>query len=150
MKDSLMMLIIVSNSTTCRLYRYHHNEHPPLVRLQEINHPENKLKISELVSDKSGHYDASPNNQGSYSPPHDPKEVAIDNFTQEIAHILHQAHTHNGYKKCVLIAPPRIAGLLAQHFNKPDQAFVTQTIKKDIVHLPDHELLDFIEAHLKN
>ncbi len=47
--------IVLTDSNACRIYDY--AKHPvKLTLVKEIFHPENKLKTSELVSDRPGHY----------------------------------------------------------------------------------------------
>jgi len=37
--------------------------------------------------------------------------------------------------------------LLFQHINKLVKKLVTHNIEKDLMHLPDHELLSFLKTH---
>lgn len=143
-----MILVITANSNTCRIY--HYNKHPAGLTLhKEINHPENKLKNSDLTSDKSGHYQGGTSAHGAYSPHMDAKDIKIDNFSREIANELNQERNHNGYEHLILIAPPHVCGLLSQHLNKHVKDLISNHIQKDIVHLPDHELLKFLQENAK-
>lgn len=143
-----MILIVTANSSQCRIYRY--NKQPVELSLhKEINHPENRLKTSELAADKSGHYQTSSGGSGAYSPPMDPKEVKIDDFSREIARELNQERTQNGYDDLIIIAPPHVTGLVFQHLNKNVKDQITKHIQKDIMHLPDHELLEFVKETAK-
>lgn len=141
-----MILVVVTNSNTCRLYQY--NKHPAdLTLYKEFFHPENKLKSSDLTSDKSGHYMAGQSSRGAYSPHTDPKEVKIDEFVREIAKELNQERNQQDFEHLIIIAPPHITGLLTLHLNKQVKNLITHHIQKDILHLPDHEILAFLEKN---
>ena len=142
-----MLLIAVVNSNACRLY--HYDKHKvQLTLIKEINHPENKLKCKDLVSDKSGHYQAS-NSRGSYSPHMEPKEIKIDDFSREVAKELDHERNTNSCNELILIAPAHISGLLQQHFNKHVSNMIVKNIQKDILHLSEHELHEFVRTNTK-
>lgn len=143
-----MILVIVANSNTCRMY--HYNKHPSdLTLYKEIVHAENKLKNSDLTSDKSGHYLAGNHSRGAYSPHMDAKDIKIDEFLREVATELNQERNQQEYDHLIIVAPSHVTGLLFQHLNKHVKSLITQNIQKDILQLPQHELLDFIKTHTK-
>lgn len=144
-----MIWVLNANSNTCRIYQY--DKHPAKITLvKEIQHPENRLKKSEyLTSDKPGRYRTDNSTGGAYSPPTDPKEVEIEHFAREIAGELNQGRNSNAYKKLIMITTPHMAGLLAQHMDKHVKELVNHKIQKDVVHLTDHELLEFVREHTK-
>lgn len=138
--------VLITDSNTCRLYNY--SQKPDqLTLVKEIKHPENKLRDIELTSDKPGHYKASGSAHGAFSQQSDPKEIKIEAFSREIAKELDHGRNAHAYEKLILIAPPHMSGLLFQHLNKHVMDLVTHNIKKDIPHLTDHELLDFLHTH---
>lgn len=144
----LMKLVVNTNSNTCRIYYYDKNP-AQLTLLKEISHPENKLKISDITTDRPGHYIAGQSARGAYSPPMDAKEVEIDNFSREIARELNKNRNKNDFDELIVIAAPHMNGLLFQHINKEVKNLVINKIEKDLLHLSDHELLDFLKIHTK-
>lgn len=140
--------VIVANSNICQIYTY--NKKPGHLSLhKDIQHPESKLKNSELTSDKSGQYKARDTTRGNYSPHMDAKEIEMDNFAREIAKILNQERSLNHYNNLILVASARTSGLLFQHMDKNVKELITHHIQKDIVHLANHELIDFIKSNLQ-
>lgn len=143
-----MILVVASNSNTCRFY--HYSKHPAqLTLIKEIYHPENKLKNGDLASDKSGHYKGDEGGRGSYSPHMDIKDVQIDNFSREVAKILDHERNENEYEKLIIIAPPHISGLLNGHLNKHVKELICNYIHKDLLHLSEQELLHFLQENTK-
>lgn len=147
-KELRMKLVIITNSNTCRLYHYEKSL-PQLTLTKEIVHPENKLKISEQFSDRQGHYQGGESARGAYQAPHDPKEIEFNNFAREIANLLNQERIKKDYDELILIAPPKMKGLLFQHLNKNVVGLIVNDIDKDLINLSDHELLKFLSTHTK-
>ena len=141
-----MKLVVNTNTNTCLIY--HYIKHPAqLTLLKKIDHPENKLKSGDMTSDRPGHYQAGKSARGAYSPHMEEKETHIDNFSREIARELNQERNKKEYNELIVIAPPHMIGLLFQHINKHVKDLVINHIKKDLLHLSDHELLDFLQTH---
>ena len=140
--------ILTTDSNTCRLYNY--SEKPELLTLvKEIKHPENKLRDTDLTSDKPGHYKASGGAHGAFSQQSDPKEIKIEDFSREISKALDHGRNTHAYEKLIVIAPPHMNGLLLQHMNKHVRDLITHNIKKDMPHLTNRELLDFLHQHIR-
>lgn len=142
----LLTWVVNTDSNTCRIYDY--NRKPvQLILLKEIQHPENKLKDIDLTSGKPGKYKSSGGAHGAYTQETDPKEIKIQDFSREIAHALEHGRNIHAYKNIILIAPPHMNGLILQHANKHVKELVTHSIEKDLMHLPEDELLNFIRTH---
>lgn len=142
-----MILVINANTNTCKFYDY--NKHKAELKLvHEIQQPENKLKDFDLNSDRPGHYQKNgPGTRGAYSPPKNTKEIKIEDFLRNIAKKLEHQRTQNTYEKFIIIAPPAVNGLLHQHMDKLVKELVINNIKKDLIHLNDHDLLSYIREH---
>lgn len=141
-----MILVINTNTNDCKIY--HYDKHPAqLTLVKEISHPDNKLKNADLTSDKEGHYKAGTAGRGAYSPRTEAKEVEIINFSKEIAQDLNQRRNENELERLILIAPPHMYGLISQHLNKHVMSLVSNHIQKDLIHLKEHELLDFLKKN---
>lgn len=140
--------VLSTDSNTCRIYEYSKNP-IRLTLVNEMQHPENKLRDIDLTSDKSGRYRSNGSAHGAYSQESDPKEIKIENFSREIANELDHGRNIQAYKNLILIAPPHMYGLLFQHINKHVKDLVTHNIEKDLLHLSDRELLDFLKNHTR-
>lgn len=139
-----MKLVVNANTNACKLY--HYVKHPAqLTLLKEISHPETKLKTSQLISDRAGHYQAG-TAHGAFSPRHDAKEIEIDNFSREIAKELNKERVNKKYDELIVISPSHMYGLLLQHINKHVKDLIIKDIQKDLFHLADHELLSLLQA----
>jgi protein required for attachment to host cells len=141
-----MILVVKTNTNDCKMY--HYDKHPAqLTLIGEISHPDNKLKSGDLTSDKEGHYKANQSARGAYSPHTEPKEVEVINFSKEIAEDLNQRRNMKEFEQLILIAPPHMYGLITQHLNKHVASLVINHIQKDLMHMKEHELLNFLKEN---
>lgn len=144
--NNKMKWIITANTNECRIYSY---QRDALTLIKEINHPENKLKNSELGSDKPGRYQSNNANRGAYSPHTELGEINIDNFAREIATDLNDARNRNNYDELVIVMPAQIDGLVEKHLNKNVRELIKNTIQKNIMHLSEKELLEYLGENME-
>ena len=111
-----MIRVIVTDSNTCCIYDYQ-KKSSTLTLHKQLQHLENKLKTTELVSDSQGRFKTDGNAHGAYSQPTDPKEVKIDQFAREISKELDAERNNHEYESLVLIAAPHVHGLINSHLN---------------------------------
>jgi len=138
-----MKWIITANTNLCRIYQF--DKHgAKVVLLKEINHPENRQKTGDsLTSDKPGRYQSDVSMGGAYSPHTDPKDVAIDQFSRQVAEELNKGRNLNAYKDLVIITPDHMNGLLLKHLDKHVVELISSQIHKDVMHLSQHELVEY-------
>ena len=139
--------VVIFDSINCRIYHYHKNPEQ-LTLFKEINHPENHLKDIDLTSDKPGRYSSGTSGHGTYSQPTDPKEIKVDSFSREIAKELDHHRKINAYDKLIIISPPHMNGLLFQHINKHVKDLVTHNLEKDLLHLTNRELMEYLHKNI--
>ena len=141
-----MIWIVTTNTNDCRIYQYDEKQ-KQLTLMEEINHPQNREKASiHLTTDKPGHYQAG-SVHGAYAPHSDPKAVQIDDFARLIANTLNEARNKNAYSKLMIITPAHMSGLIAQHLDKHVAELITNTTHKDVMHLSEKELVEFLCHH---
>lgn len=142
-----MIFVVNANTNSCQIYHYD-KTHSQLTLVKEMSHPEIKLKASEfLTTDKPGRYQNSTSAGGAYSPRMDPKEVEIDRFSREIALELDKGRKANAYDKLIIITEPHMNGLIFQHLDKHVKDLVINNIQKDLQHMSEKELAEFLKKH---
>lgn len=143
-----MKWIVTANTNQCRIYNYHKTPEK-LKLLKEIEHPENKLKTSELVSDQPGHYATAGTARGAFSQETDPDMVKRDEFARQLAHELEHEKNEQHYDELITIMPAEFEGMLFHHLNKQVKSRIKNNISKNLMHLSEHELLAYLHQHLK-
>ena len=143
-----MKWIVTANTNDCRIYEKHDNA---LKLIKEISRPENKLKDSELSSDKPGRYNSSNSmgGGGAYAPHTEIEDVQDSNFAREIARELNEARNKNNYKELEIIMPAQIEGLFSKHLNTNVKDLIKLTMQKNIMHLSEKELFDYLDENRK-
>ena len=139
--------VLVADTNICRIYTYD-KQPEKLTLFKEISHPENRLKDTDLTSDRQGRYSASNSTHGVYAAHSDPKEVKIDDFSREIAKELAHGRSTNDYSKLIIVALPHMDGLISQHIDKNVKDLITHNIKHNAVDLNEKHLLEFLHKHM--
>lgn len=144
-----MKWIVTANTNQCTLYESQENVLKPI---KELNRPENKLKESELGSDKPGRYKSSVSNGGggAFAPHTEFEDVQDDDFAREIAQELNEARNQNSYNELVIVMPAQIEGLFLKHLNKNVNELIKSTIQKNLMHLSPKELYDYLNQHIND
>ncbi len=140
-----MKRIVIANSNNCRIFDYEKSGHLTLIK--EINCPENKLKNSELASDRPGRYNGDSSCGGAFSQATGMKDVHIDNFARTMALELEKERNHHDFDQLVVIMPAQMDGLLCHHLNKNVKALIKRTVQKNIANLSGRALLSYLHAH---
>ena len=138
-KKDRLTWVLITDTNSARIYQ-RSGSRSKLERVKEFSHPENRLKDSEFCSDRLGRYKGNDVGHGAFSPDSDPKEVKIDQFAAELADSLNQGRNNNAFEALIVVAPPRMNGLLFKHLNKHVVDLVEHRIEKDWVRCPDSEL----------
>ncbi len=136
--------VLLAQRANARLYEQE-KAGGELHRVQEIPHPEGRLKNREISSDKSGRLFDSFHSRHTVSKSPDPKEQVAREFAQHLAQILQQGRTGNRYQKLVLVAEPQFLGELRAALDSHTAALVTGSLDKDLLEIPDRDL----PAHLE-
>lgn len=117
--------------------------------VRALKHPASKQRNQDLVSDKSGHYQAAFSvRRGSYSSPTEPHEYEIEQFAREIAKTLEDGRVLNQYQKLILIMAPHFYGILIKHLNDPVKVLIQQVIQKNLIEADINELQNVVHSSL--
>lgn len=138
-----MKWIMFANSNDCRIYAYdQHKKH--LTLIDEICHPENKLKVHDWVTDHPGHFQSCGTHHGSFEPENSPVDTAIDGLARDMAERLNKGRVDHAFDDLILIMAPRMEGLLNKHLNKETRDCVTKVIQKNLMFKNEHEVKDYL------
>lgn len=132
--------ILVAHHSGARLFE---NDGPGkgLRALQEISHPEGKLKIQDITSDRPGRSSDSQGMHHSFGKElHDPKEHLTHQFVKHLAGILNEGRNQHRYTRLILVADPRLLGELRAVLDHQTAALVTATLNKDLMHIDERDI----------
>ena len=136
--------ILVANAARARLYE-NTGIGKGLALLSEFEHPESRMKGSELVSDRAGYVQGVGNGHASRQPATAPKQNEAEHFAQEISRTLELGRGQNKYERLILVVSSPFLGTLKARL--PDQvlAKTTDMVEKDYTSANERELGGHLE-----
>lgn len=129
MRDT--MWVVIANASTARIFAKKKGNHK-LNLIKELEHPESRKKVRELISDGAGRYNSRGEMvHGAYSRRTNPKEVEADHFANELAKFLDHARSTNDFTKVLLVMPAPFQGMVKHHISSQLLSKISGTISKD-------------------
>ncbi len=140
--------VLLAHRGGARLYE---QERPgsELRLLQDIAHPEGRLKNREISSDKSGRLFDSFHTRHTVSNASEPKVQVAEDFARHIADLLRHGRSANGYRQLVLVAEPQFLGELRAALDPHTAGLVTGSLDKNLLEVPERELQSHLGDLLK-
>ena len=117
-----------------------------LILLQDIPHPEGKLKSKDLGSDEPGRSFDSHGARHSFEQEVGPAAHVSEVFARRIAGILEEGRVGHRYGRLVLVAEARFLGILRAALSRETSTLVTATVNKDLGHVETQE----VSKHLQD
>lgn len=136
--------IVVAENSRARIFAME-GPHAPLRELEDLSHPESRLPVRELKSDRTprlfrgrgrDHHPVQPNV--------DPKQQEALYFAKQVSDRLEEARTKGEFEELVLIASPAFLGMLRGHLSNATLRCVAKTIDKNLVQLSEAELRGYL------
>ncbi len=103
--------ILVANSADAKILTTDSLRTGEIKLMRKLSHPESRKKISDLMSDKPGHYKTDSGVHGAYSN-HDPKVVEADHFATQLVRELKVGWDQHKFQNLLIVAPAHFYGLL--------------------------------------
>ncbi|MGB8222133.1 MAG: host attachment protein [Polyangiales bacterium] len=138
--------ILVANDAGARLFDGR-GRGEGLELVETIEHPDGRARNRDVDSDRPGRAfrknSADPRRaaMGSSESPHD---QIIAEFARTLCNKLRLARTQNQYGRLVLVAPPRLLGLLRSSLDGPTAQLVIGSLNKDLASSDEAELIEHL------
>jgi protein required for attachment to host cells len=114
--------------------------------LQDIPHPQGKLKSKDIGSDKPGRGSGSRGARTSFQQEQEPAAHVAEVFAKQLAGLLDDGRLKQRYGRLVLVAEPHFLGILRAALSRETAALVTAAVNKDLGHVEAHELPKHLEG----
>jgi protein required for attachment to host cells len=128
--------------------------HAPLVSRGSIRNAAGDMRDRELETDRPGRrFGGTGGARGVQAAHHhgvngerSTKQHELTLFAKEVAHRIDSGRINREYDKLVLVAPPKMLGLLRQSLTQPTQAMLAAEIAKDLVQQGPDAILSTLPA----
>ena len=108
--------------------------------VEDIPHPEGRLKSGEINADKPGRAFDTFSRRHGMSQEHEAADQVSLMFAKHLCDKLEKARTGNRFGRLVLVAEPRLLGELRAALDKPTAALVSATLDKDLVGVDNRDI----------
>jgi protein required for attachment to host cells len=108
--------------------------------VEDIPHPEGRLKNGEINTDRPGRAFDSFSRRHGMSQEHEATDQVSLMFARHLCDKLEKARAENRFAKLVLVAEPRLLGELRAALDKHTAALVSATLDKDLVGVDNRDL----------
>jgi protein required for attachment to host cells len=134
-----MTWILVAHRGGARLFE---NSGPGkgLKLVEDIPHPEGRLKSGEIDADKPGRAFDSFGNRHGMSQEHGAADQVSLIFAKHLCDKLEKARAENRFGRLVLVAEPRLLGELRGALDKPTTALVCATLDKNLAGVENSDI----------
>ena len=124
--------VVVASSTRCRIFKQE-SHRAPLVEIEDLVHPEGRLRRSELESDRPGRTaDGSGRSRHRMGEPMDRTDHESARFAKSVASRLERARQRHRFERLVVVADPRFLGHLRHGLSGATRSCVTAQLKKNL------------------
>ncbi len=144
------ILVIAADNTCARIFRASSST-GPLEEITVLCHPENRLNSKDMTSDKQG-YSFSSHGYGrrAMSDEGDRKKQEVNRFVNEINEYLNTLEKNNDFNRLIVIAAPKLMGILKKQLSDNVQKHITYELNKNIAKLTAVEIRKFLPKYLVN
>lgn len=108
--------------------------------LQDIPHPEGRLKSKDIGTDRPGRSVDSHGTRHAFVQEQEPAAHVTEQFSQQLAGLLDDGRTQRRYGKLVLVAEPHFLGILRAALSHETAALVTAVVNKDLGHVEPRDI----------
>lgn len=113
--------------------------------LQDIPHPQGRLKNKDIGADKPGRsFDRQGQGRHSLASEQEPTAHVAEQFAKQLSSMLDDGRNHQRYGKLVLVAEPRFLGNLRAALSPPTAALVTAAVDKDLGGVEAHNMPKYL------
>lgn len=119
--------------------------------VREVFHPEGRARNRDIDADRPGRAfprGGSADNRSAMSREEGAHERVVSDFARELANLMREGRVGGRYQRLVLVAPPRLLGLLRSSLDPTTAQCVVGSLDKDLAFADASELAEHVGAVL--
>lgn len=135
------MWILIANSSFAEIYELEQGKE--MHRARFIDFPDGRKKSGELDNARPGRSHEMGGKRHAYEPRTDTHTHEVQLFANNLAQILHKAHSEHLFDKLSLVCPPHFLGELRSLLTEQLRKNIHKEVNKDLpAYLSEHERID--------
>jgi protein required for attachment to host cells len=150
-RDMTTTWVVVAHQSGAR-FMVHRTEHRPgtkrtLELLRELENPDGRKKNHEIETDRSGDSFTGARGLGARRAmhhEHSAHDHVVERFARTIAGELEHARSEGRFDGLILVASPKLLGLLRSELDSATAQRVVASVHKDLAEIPDRDVVDHI------
>ena len=132
--------ILVASRTEATIFASR-GRHTPLTTAEHLDNPRGDLQSSEIETDRPGRsFDRAGHGRHAYSSEESARDHVEHTFVTQLAELLDQRRCEGVYDQLVVIAGPKLLGMLRKALSKPVQDLVKLELNKELVRPTEAQL----------
>lgn len=140
--------ILIANGSSARLIRQLHTDAESGQRLEDISYEQEEKPLRQMMSDRPGRsFSSVGQHRSSMEYRSDPVRNRHRQFARHLVQALAKYRISDSFDRLVLVAEPRMLGLIRQEMDNELRELVTDEIDKDLVKLPRRALVDALSSY---
>lgn len=138
-------LIVIASRSGAKLYEQS-QRNGPLEIVRELDNPEGRLRTQDINSDRQGrNYSSGTGVWSSYSAEHPAKEHVARTFAREVAQELELEAYRNQWDSFILVAEPRLLGMIKAELGTNANAKISHFVQKDLGKVSNRDLPEYLQ-----
>jgi protein required for attachment to host cells len=147
MEFFMVTKVLVANSSEAHFYSTENLRDGDLHFVKSFFHPESRMKVTDIVTDKPGFEQAIGHQASAYEPKHSPKEVEAEHFAIDLVAMLGRTGEIKSGDSLIIIAPSTFYNLFTKHWHH--SLANIEHIAKDYTKFTVKELTDKLREHIR-
>jgi protein required for attachment to host cells len=137
--------VAVANRTEVRFFEVDEKAKNKLKLIKKIENPKGRLKNSDINADRPGVSTFTfAFSRTSLRKPQEPTDRVAQIFAKSISEELERGYNAHLFQNLILVVEPRFLGKIRAALSKQISEIVRRTLNKDLAHVPDSQLSQFI------
>lgn len=139
--------ILLADGGSARLVRQLRPDPETGERLEDISLSHEEKPLRQIMSDRPGRsFSSTSRHRSAMEYGSDPVRDGHRQFAARIVEELSQHRAAGSFDRLILIAEPRMLGLLRDELDEPLRAMIADEIDKDLIKLPREKLIEVVAA----
>jgi protein required for attachment to host cells len=137
--------VAVANRSEARFFEIDEKEKNKLRLIKKLENPKGRLRDREINADRPGMNTFSfAYSQTSLTKPQKPTDRVAQIFAKSVSEELERGFNAHLFQRLILVVEPRFLGKIRAVLSKQTSGAVCSTLTKDLVHVAEHDLPQFI------